>query len=64
MSSPINTVVLCGNVLSSLWFISTRMRISLGVVRLKSVFCVCTNPLRTPHGLTKKKIKLNHRIHR
>ena len=59
-----NTVVLCGKVLSSLWFIPTRMRISLGVVRLKSVFCVCTNLLRTSHGLTKKEIKLNYRIYR
>ena len=30
------------------------MRISLGVVWLKCVFLVCTDPVRTPYGLTTK----------
>ena len=48
--------VLCGKALPLLKFISIRMEISLGVVWLKSVFHVCTDLLRTPHGLTKKKL--------
>ena len=37
------------------------MRISLSVVWLKGVFCVCMDPLKTPHGMIKnKKEKLKH----
>ena len=39
------------------------MRISLSVVWLKGIFCVCTDPLKTPHDMIKnknKKEKLKH----
>ena len=39
------------------------MRISLSVVWLKGVFYVCTDPLKTPHGMIKnkkEKEKLKH----
>ena len=39
------------------------MRISLSVVWFKCVFCVCTDLLKTPHGLIKnkkEKEKLRH----
>ena len=44
----------CGRTLSPLWFILARMKISLDVVWLKSVFRVCMDLFRTPHGLTKQ----------
>ena len=51
--------MLCGRVLSFLWSLSTRLKISLGVVWLKDTFRVYTNPLRTLDGLTKKKKTIN-----
>ena len=52
-SSLENAVVLCDRVLASLWYLSARMGISLGIVWFKDVFNVCTSPFMTSHSLTK-----------
>ena len=46
--------MLYGKVLPFLWFIPTRIEISLDMVWVKNAFRICTDPLRTPHRSIKK----------
>ena len=52
-SSFRNITVFGGRVLLPLWYLSTRIRISLSV-GMVCPFRVCTGPLKTFYGLTKK----------
>ena len=50
-----NKAVFYDRVLLSLWSLLTRKKISMNMILLKYVLCVCIDPLRTPHNRTKKE---------
>ena len=60
---------ICNNVIHTINLSIVHLRISLGVILLKDVFHVYTNPLKTPHYLIKKKqkktlkIKIDHSLY-